>query len=217
MNQHLTDYRLWTLVIINSAVVIIFAHSFTHPHTARDWRSFGAFVAFIVALFTEMYGLPLTIFLLSGWLGSRYPGLDLFSHDSGHLWNTLFGIKGDAHFSPLHILSNAFIFGGFILLSSAWKVLYLAQRSHTLAVTGPYSHIRHPQYVGFVMIMIGFLLQWPTLLTMLMFPVLILMYVRLARHEEQGALVEFGKLYALYVARTPAVFPRLSNAGKLGG
>ncbi len=217
MNQHLTDYRLWTLVIINSAVVIIFAHSFTHPRTARDWRSFGAFVAFIVALFTEMYGLPLTIFLLSGWLGSRYPGLDLFSHDSGHLWNTLFGIKGGAHFSPLHILSNALIFGGFILLSSAWKVLYLAQRSHTLAVTGPYSHMRHPQYVGFVLIMLGFLLQWPTLITMFMFPVLILTYVRLARHEEQGALVEFGKLYTLYVARTPAVFPRLSNAGKLGG
>jgi len=84
-------YGLWSLVIINSAIFIIFAFSFTKPRTERDWRSFGAFSAFIVALFVEMYGFPLTIYVLSGWLVKRYPGLDLFSHDAGHLWNTLFG------------------------------------------------------------------------------------------------------------------------------
>lgn len=204
-------YGLWLLVIINSLVFIMFAFSFTHPRTGRDWRSFGAFSAFIVALFTEMYGFPLTLYLLSGWLQSRYPRLDILSHDAGHLWNTLLGWKGDPHFNSLHLLSDVFIFGGFILLASAWKVLYEAQQSRTLATTGPYTHIRHPQYAGFMLIMLGFLLQWPTILTMLMFPVLVFMYVRLARREEREILAEFGEAYARYAAQTPAFLPHVGR------
>jgi len=206
-------YGLWLLVIINSLVFIMFAFSFTHPRTARDWRSFGAFAGFIVALFTEMYGFPLTIYLLSGWLGSRYPGLDLLSHDAGHLWNTLLGWKGDPHFNPLHLLSNVFIFGGFILLASAWKMLYKAQQSRTLATTGPYAHIRHPQYAAFMLIMLGFLFQWPTILTLLMFPVLAYMYARLAWREEREVATEFGEAYVRYAATTPAFFPRPGRKG----
>src|SRR4030095_14952814 len=120
MNHDAPAYGLWALVTINSLVFILFAFSFTHPHTGRDWRSFGAFAAFIVALFTEMYGLPLTIYLLSGWLGSRYPGLDPFSHQAGHLWETLLGGQGDPHLNPLHLVSNLLIFGGFIIIARAW-------------------------------------------------------------------------------------------------
>ena len=207
-------YGLWLVVVINSLIFIIFAFSFTKPRTARDWRSFSAFSAFIVALFTEMYGFPLTIYLLSGWLGSRYPGLDLFSHNAGHLWETLIGWKGDPHFNPLHILSNVLIFGGFILLSSAWRVLYTAQRGGTLATTGPYAHMRHPQYSGFILIMLGFLLQWPTLITLIMFPILATMYVRLARREEQEVLAEFGEEYRRYAAATPAFAPRFGAAAR---
>ena len=210
MNTAPSDYGLWSLVIINSLVFIIFAFSFTKPKTPRDWRSFSAFSAFLVALFVEMYGYPLTIYLLAGWLQTRYPGVDFFSHDAGHLWHTLLGWKGDPHTDPLHMLSFVFIGGGFILLSAAWKVLYQAQRNHQLATTGPYAKIRHPQYDAFVLIMFGFLLQWPTLLTLLMFPVLVYMYVRLARREEEEALREFGDAYREYMARTPAFFPRKS-------
>jgi len=212
MNTETSAYGLWSLVIINSLVFIIFAFSFTKPKTPRDWRSFSAFSGFIVALFAEMYGFPLTIYLMSGWLQTRYPGADILSHDSGHLWHTLLGWKGDPHTDPLHLLSFVFIGGGFFLLASAWKVLYRAQVKHQLASTGPYARIRHPQYVAFIFILFGFLLQWPTLLTLLMFPVLVWMYVKLAQSEERDALATFGDDYQRYLDNTPAFIPTRKHA-----
>lgn len=207
MNQA-PAYGLWTLVIINSLVFILFTFSFTKPRTSRDWRSFGAFSAFLVALFTEMYGFPLTIYLLSGWLTKRYPGVDLFSHEAGHLWHTLFGLKVSPHYSdPLHILSMVVIVSGFWLLASAWRVLYAAQHTGILAATGVYAYVRHPQYVALILIMLGFLLQWPTLPTLVMFPILTYMYVRLAQQEEQEALAQFGESYTRYMQKTPAFIP----------
>src|SRR3990167_3810178 len=127
------SYGLWPLVIINSLVFIVFAFSFTKPKTSRDWRSFGVFSTFVVALFTEMYGFPLTIYLLSGWLTTKFPGIDFFSHNSGHLSEDLFGWGGDPHFGPFHIASYVLIFYGFSLLANAWKALYKAQKDHILA------------------------------------------------------------------------------------
>ena len=214
MNHGETAYGLWSLVILNSAIFILFAFSFFKPATARDWRTFGAFASFIVALFVEMYGFPLTIYLLSGWLQTRFPNLDLLSHNSGHLWSTLLGEKGDPHFGVLHIASYAFLGMGFYLLSNAWNVLYHAQRHHSLATTGPYAYVRHPQYVAFVMILLGFLLQWPTLLTLLMFPILLVMYGRLALTEETEMRKKFGAMYETYAQKTPRFIPGLVS--KLG-
>lgn len=157
----------------------------------------------------EMYGFPLTIYLFSGWLSTKFPGIDFFSHNSGHLFEDLFGWGGDPHFGPFHIASYILIIYGFVLLSNAWKVLYKAQHDHTLATVGPYAKIRHPQYMGFILIMLGFLLQWPTLLTLVMFPILVWMYVRLARSEEQDAKREFGEVWDAYAKQTPAFIPKL--------
>jgi protein-S-isoprenylcysteine O-methyltransferase Ste14 len=203
-------YGLWTLVALNSVVFIFFAFSFVKPKSKQDWRSLGVFSAFIVALFTEMYGFPLSIYFLSGWLTKAFPGVDFLSHDNGHLLHTLLGLKGNPHFDPLHIASNILIVGGFFLMASAWRVLHDAQQKRSLATSGWYARCRHPQYLAFIVIMFGFLLQWPTIPTLIMFPILVLIYVRLAKQEEQIALQKFGDSYRRYMIETPAWLPRLS-------
>lgn len=204
-------YGLWLLVIINSAVFIIFAFSFFKPQTKRDWRSLGAFSAFVVALFTEMYGFPLTLYLLSGWLQSARPGVNWFAHDPGHLPEMLFGWKANPHFGPFHLISFVLIGGGFWLISVAWHHLWTAQRQDCLTVTGPYAHMRHPQYAGFILIMTGFLFQWPTLLTLVMYPFLVWMYARLARAEEIDSERRFGDAYRRYAKIVPAFLPAWSG------
>jgi protein-S-isoprenylcysteine O-methyltransferase Ste14 len=175
-------YGLWTLVILNSIVFIVFAFSFARPQSPRDWRSFGAFSAFLAALFAEMYG---------------YPLLEM-----------MFGWRANPHFGPFHLLSFAVIGAGFWLLAVSWKVLYEAQRTHRLATSGPYARIRHPQYAGFVLIMTGFLVQWPTLVTLAMYPVLVFMYARLAKREESDMLAQFGDEYRRYRNAVPALIPK---------
>ncbi|HET9830770.1 MAG TPA: isoprenylcysteine carboxylmethyltransferase family protein [Vicinamibacterales bacterium] len=210
--QDIPAYGLWSLVIIDSAFFLFFAFTFFKPKTKRDWRTFGTFSAFIVALFVEMYGFPLTIYLLLPWLTRRFPGVDPLGHDFGHLWSTLLGFQGNPHWNPIHIASNLVIFGGFVLLSSAWTVLYRAQRTGTLATSGAYAYVRHPQYVAFVLIMFGFLLQWPTLVTLILFPLLLVTYIRLARREEAEVRATFGDEWDRYAARTPPFIPALPGS-----
>ena len=196
-------YGLWALVAIDSAVFILFAISFFHPSGKRDWRALGGFSAFIVALFAEMYGYPLTIYLLGSVLGDTL-GL---SHDAGHLWADLVGWKGDPHLSPFHFASWILIGGGFWLIAAAWSRLHAAAQTSRLATDGAYAHVRHPQYAGFIAIMVGFLLQWPTLPTLVMFPILLVVYRRLAIREEHEVAAAFGPEWEAYAARTPRFIP----------
>jgi len=217
MSTTIPGYGLWILAAINAAFFIFFAWSFYKPLNARDWRSFGLFAAFVVALFAEMYGFPLTLFLLSGWLSSKFPEVNWLSHDAGHVFEMMFGLKVNPHFGPFHIASFVFIGWGFWLLSVAWPVLYRAQRDGRVAQEGPYARIRHPQYVGFFLIMTGFLLQWPTLLTLAMYPVLVWMYARLSISEERDSLKRFGEDYGRYMAEVPRFIPRRRPAANVSG
>lgn len=201
-------YGLWPLVVLNTGLFVVFAASFFHPRTRRDWRAMGAFSAFLVALLTEMYGVPLTVYLLSGWLGDRIPALKA-THAGGHLWNDLIGWTGDPHTSPFHLASYLAIGGGFWLIAAAWRVLWEAARAGRLATTGAYARVRHPQYAGLLLVMVGFLLQWPTIPTLVMFPVLVWVYRRLAIAEEGEVAARFGPAWDAYAAATPRFVPWL--------
>lgn len=199
-------YGNWLMVFVSIILFLYFLKSVFKPTTKTDWQSYKIMGAFFVALFAEMYGFPLTIYLLTSYLGNRFLNLD-FSHDNGHILNTILGLKGDPHFSILHILSSVLIFGGFILIAKAWEVLYKSQKANKLAVSGIYHYIRHPQYFGFISIIVGFLLQWPTLITLVMAPILIFRYIRLGKEEELTMAKEFDGEYANYKNKTPGYIP----------
>jgi len=209
-------YGLWPLVFLNTALFLVFAFSFFQPRSKRDWRVMGGYSAFLVALFTEMYGIPLTVYLLGSWLGSRFPLLD-DTHAGGHLWNDLIGWDRDPHVSPFHLASYVFIGGGFWLIAAAWQRLNEAARTRTLTTQGPYRWVRHPQYDGFLLVMTGFLLQWPTIPTLLMFPVLVVVYMRLARAEEREVAAAFGPDWVDYASRTPGFIPSPRSRARYPG
>jgi protein-S-isoprenylcysteine O-methyltransferase Ste14 len=203
------DYGNWLLVLFNIVLFLYFVKAAFRPRTKTEWATYRTFGAFIAALFAEMYGFPLTIYLLTSYFGNNFLGLDL-THNSGHLLNDLLGLKGDPHFSLFHIFSNVFIVGGLILLSSAWSVLYQASKKNLLATVGVYRYMRHPQYFAFILIIIGFLLQWPTLVTLIMAPILIVRYVTLAKSEEKQMVDKFGQVYRDYRSKTPGFLPSLT-------
>lgn len=210
------SYGDWSLAVIYTLVFALMALFFYRPQSSRDWRAFGAFTAFLAALFIEMYVFPLTIYLLAGWPGTRFLHLESLPLEFGGVLEMMFDWRANPPLGLFQIASTVLILAGFLLLASAWSVLHKAQRRRELARAGVYAHIRHPEYAAFVLIMSGFLLQWPTLITLAMFPILVFVYVRLARREEQDALAQFGELYRRYQAATPAfvprIFPRAMNA-----
>jgi protein-S-isoprenylcysteine O-methyltransferase Ste14 len=195
-------------VVVNAAIFVLLALSFLTPVQRREWRSFGVFTAFVVALFTEMYGIPLTIYVLTAVLGSRYPALNPFSHASGHLWITLFG--GGAWMSGvIHLVSNALMGGGLLLMWAGWRKIHQARGE--LVTDGVYARVRHPQYAGLFLITVGMLVQWPTIITIATWPLLLTVYFRLARREEREAEALYGEAYRVYRARVPMFVPRLGS------
>ena len=197
-------YGFWFLVLVNVALFGFFILSFLTPFKKREWRAMGVTLGFFVALFTEMYGIPLTIYILTAILGSRYPALNPFSHASGHLWLTFLG-GGALMMTVIHIISNGLTVIGFVIMWKGWKLIHDAKDS--LVTEGPYAYVRHPQYSGLFVIMIGMLIQWPTIITALMFPVLVFIYYRLAKREEVEMIKTFGDEDQQYRGKVPMFIP----------
>jgi protein-S-isoprenylcysteine O-methyltransferase Ste14 len=199
-------YGLWGTVVFNILIFGIFTYSAFKPTTKKDWRTLGAFAAFMVALFSEMFGFPLTIYFLTSILGNKYPVLDPFTHLNGHLWVAFAG-GSTVVYSILHPLSNILIFGGLFVITFGWRGIHSANGE--LVTHGIYRFVRHPQYSGFTLMIIGFLIQWPTIITLIMAPILLVMYTKLAKKEEKKMIGLFGESYIEYRRQVPAFIPRV--------
>ncbi len=207
-------YNNWIVVAVSIGLFLLFTLSFLIPRRKREWRSAGVYSAFIIALFAEMFGFPLTIYILTSALGNRYPAIDPFSHINGHLWVALSG-GSTAVWVLVIIISGLAILGGLIVIGVAWRQIHKAKGG--MVTSGLYRLVRHPQYFGIFLITVGFLIQWPTIITAAMWPVLAVMYYRLARREEREMVTKFGKRYSEYKQMVPMFIPNRLRFRMEGG
>lgn len=203
MNDFAGHYGHWALALIMVVVASWIVYRYLAPKSWREWTGAGVLQAFIIALYAEMYGFPLTIYLLTGFLGIDVP----LTAYSGHLWATLLGY-GPVGAMVEMLIGYSLVIGGVLLLIRGWRQVYRASRDGRLATDGLYGVVRHPQYTGIMFAVVGQLVHWPTIPTLVLFPVIALLYVRLARKEERRLVGQFGDEYVSYRRRVPMFFPR---------
>jgi len=194
-------------------IVIVIAswllYKYLAPRTWREWAGAGLVQAFIIALYAEMYGFPLTIYLLV-----RFFGLDR-AYLNANLWSTLLGI-GEVGMMISMIAGYVLLFAGFGIFLQGWRQLYRAHQENRLATDGLYRLVRHPQYTGLFIALFGEgIVHWPTLFSVGLFPVIVLAYALLARKEEQKVIERFGEAYLEYRGRVPMFLPGKGQWRKL--
>lgn len=193
----------WPLAILMIVFASWILYRYVAPKSWREWAGAGLVQAFIIALYAEMYGFPLTIYVLTSFFGLEIPGV----HYSGHLWATLLGYGYIGAMIEM-LLGYTFVILGILMLIEGWRELYYAKRAGRLATENLYGLVRHPQYTGIFIALFGQLIHWPTIPTLALFPVIVWVYVRLARKEEAQVVEEFGEEYLSYRRRVPMFFPR---------
>ena len=193
---------MWAIALIVIVVVSWLFYRYFAPRSWREWAGAGLVQAFIIALYAEMYGFPLTIYLLA-----RFTGLDR-EYISANLWSTLLGV-GETGMLISMLAGYSLLFVGVGMFLHGWRQIYRARHEHRLVTDGLYRFVRHPQYTGLFLALFGEgVVHWPTLFSVDLFPVIVFAYYRLARNEERRLLEEFGDEYRAYRHRVPMFIPR---------
>lgn len=209
MNKHIAHSGAWGLALIVIVAVSWFLYRYLAPKTWKEWAGVGVIQAFIIALYAEMYGFPLTIYVLV-----RFFGLDK-TYLNANLWSTLLGM-GETGMMISMILGYAFVFIGLGIFMEGWRELHRARQENRLVTDRLYALVRHPQYTGLFLALFGEgVVHWPTIFSVALFPVIVLVYYLLARSEEHKVEAEFGDEYRAYRRRVPMFIPRWGQWGKL--
>jgi len=182
------DY--WSLVLLN--IIIVSSFLFLVPMRVHgSWRAHGAYLGFVVSMFSEMFGFPLTVYFLSG------AGYAFFEPQFvGYVW--AYG----------HLVGSPVVIAGLLLLYKGWKEVFFL-REDVLVNSGIYRVIRHPQYLGLLLVTLGQFLVWPTIPTAILWPILVALYYRQARKEEAVLSEKFGAAFREYANKTPMLLPRI--------
>jgi len=196
----------WTLTLIMILIGTWIVFKYLAPKSWKEWRNVGILQAFIIALYVEMYGFPLTIYLLTTFLGRNIPWL----HFKGHLWAALLGL-GETGAMVEMFIGLSIVVTGISLIARGWHLFYSAQQKDKLATERVYSYMRHPQYTGIYLALFGQLIHWPTLPTLVLFPFIAWMYYHLAKKEEKAMVEKFGREYEIYMQHVPMFFPGSTN------
>lgn len=192
----------WGIALLVIVVVSWLFYRYFAPDSWREWVGAGLVQAFIIALYAEMYGFPLTIYLLV-----RFFGLDR-EYVSANLWSTLLGLGETGMFISM-ALGYAVAFIGIGVFAQGWRQVHRAQKEEQLVTGGLYAYVRHPQYTGLFLALFGEgIVHWPTLFSVSLFPLIVLAFTWLARKEERAMLDQFGEAYRSYRQQVPMFVPR---------
>ena len=207
------SYFNWFLVACYIGLLAVFLYGILQPRKKSEWRSAGVAQAWVIALYAEMYGVPLTAYWVMNLVGRSQQ--DAETHFNGHLWPILLGV-GESNLVMAQfactVIGQSLVLVGALLAIFGWRQLHSAVKEQRMAQTGLYRWIRHPQYTGFFLFLIGSMINWPTLITILCLPVLFVVYYRLAIKEEALALEQFGERYVDYSKTTGRFLPRIVSA-----
>jgi len=205
MNGSIGHSGAWAIAIIMIVLVSWVLYRSLAPKSWREWASAGLVQAFIIALYAEMYGFPLTIYLLV-----RVFGLDR-SYLNANLWSTLLGV-GELGMMISMVLGYLLLFLGIGVFAKGWRQLYRARQEQRLARGGLYELVRHPQYTGLLLALFGEgVVHWPTIFSVAVFPLIVVAYTLLAHREERQMRERFGDEYREYQRLVPMFVPRMAQ------